>query len=254
MENIAIQLQGVSKSFKKKQVLKESNLVLNYGHSYGLLGKNGAGKSTLINLIIGLTIPTTGEINLENDPVHQLPSDKKMKWGALTEKLPLQDELSGWEQMWMVGLFYGIPKKELKTRIESLFEYFFDDRDSIKKRTSTYSTGMKKKLGLMAALLHNPSILLLDEPFSGIDPVSASRMNLFFKEWMNENRLLLISSHKIDQIEKIVDHVIVIDKNSIVYDGSTDDFTGQGLSNMEDKLYEMLQGNEKTLDTVSWLV
>src|SRR5690606_24765014 len=140
--------------------------------------------------------------------------------------------------------FYGLDKETLTFRIESLFDYFFDDRDSMKKRTSTYSTGMKKKLGLMSALLHRPNLLLLDEPFSGIDPVSATRMIQFFKAWMNPERLLLISSHNLDQIEKLVSHVIVINGQHVAFADTAANFTGQGLEKMETKLYEMLQGQE----------
>lgn len=249
-----ILISDVQKSFKRKPVLDSINLKLEAGNSYGLLGKNGAGKSTLINLIVGLSLPTSGTIHVLGNEAHLLTHQQKKKIGILTEKLPLLDELTGWEQLWLAGLLYGIDKEALKTRIESLFDYFFDDRDSMKKRTSTYSTGMKKKLGLMSALLHNPDILLLDEPFSGIDPVSATRFIQFFKAWMRPSRMLLISSHNLDQIEKMVSHVIVINGQNVVFADTASNFTGQGLEKMETKLYEMLQGQTRTLDDIQWLV
>lgn len=135
-----------------------------------------------------------------------------------------------------------------------MFDYFFDDRDAMKKRTATYSTGMKKKLGLMSALLHNPRILLLDEPFSGIDPVSATRMITFFKAWIRPNRMLLISFHNLDQLEKLVSHVIVINGQRVVFADTACKFIGQGLEKMGTKLYDMLRGNERTLFDVNWLL
>jgi ABC-type multidrug transport system ATPase subunit len=253
-EKNCISIEKASKSFKKKVVLQEVTIQLQSGISYGLLGKNGAGKSTLINMIAGLTTPTTGSVLIYDEPAHSLTADTKHKIGILTEQLPLQEELTGWEQLWMVGLFYNLPKNELKPRIESLFDYFFDDRDAMKKRIGTYSTGMRKKIGLMAAVLNNPDILILDEPFSGIDPVSATRMIDFFKSWMNPNRLLLISSHNLDQVEKMVSHLIVVHQQNIIYTDTVQHFTGQGLEKMETKLYEMLHGASKTLDDVAWLL
>ncbi len=257
MENIQetlIQVTDVKKAFRQNVVLDQVNLTFESGCSYGLLGKNGAGKSTLINIMAGLSLPTSGSAMVLGSPAHQLEHAQKKQLGILTEKLPLLDELTGWEQLWLVGLLYGLEKDLMKTRIESLFDYFFDDRDAMKKRTATYSTGMKKKLGLMSALLNNPRILLLDEPFSGIDPVSATRMISFFKAWVNPKRMLLISSHNLDQIEKLVSHVIVINGQHVVYADTASTFTGQGLEKMETKLYDMLQGNERTLDDVNWLL
>lgn len=249
-----IQVQKASKSFNKKVVLKELDLHLLRGNSYGLLGKNGAGKSTLINLIVGLTTPTSGKVLVFDEPAFALSHQNKLKIGILTEQLPLMDELTGWEQLWLVGLMYGIEKQELKGRIESLFDYFFDDRDAMTRRCSTYSTGMKKKIGLMSAVLHQPEMLVLDEPFSGIDPVSATRMIDFFNAWMNPNRLLLISSHNLDQIEKIVSHIIVVHNQEIVFNDSSSVFTGEGLETMETKLYSMLQGSARTLNDIYWLI
>lgn len=253
-ENPIIQLKKATKSFNKFKVLDELDLSLFRGNSYGLLGKNGAGKSTLINLIVGLTTPSKGEVLVFDEIASALSNQNKAKIGILTEQLPLMDELTGWEQMWLVGLLYGLEKQTLKARIESLFDYFFDDRDAMKKRCSTYSTGMKKKIGLMSAVLHQPEILVLDEPFSGIDPVSATRMIDFFNAWMNPERLLLISSHNLDQIEKIVSHVLVVHNHKIVFDDSSSVFTGEGLETMETKLYSMLQGSARTLNDISWLV
>ena len=254
LDNPCISITKTSKSFKKKVVLQEVSIQLQKGIAYGLLGKNGAGKSTLINLIAGLTTPSSGSVLINEEEAHLLSASNKHKLGIMTEQLPLQEELTGWEQLWMVGLFYNLSKHDLKPRIESLFDYFFDDRDSIKKRIGTYSTGRRKKIGLMAAVLHNPDILILDEPFSGIDPVSATRMIDFFTNWMNPNRLLLISSHNLDQVEKMVSHLIVVHQHQIIYSDTVQHFTGQGLEKMETKLYEMLHGASKTLDDVAWLL
>jgi ABC-type multidrug transport system ATPase subunit len=249
-----IRIEEASKAFKKKAVLNKVTLDLVSGTAYGLLGKNGAGKSTLINLIGGLTIPTSGKVEVMGDPAHLLSSTTKHRIGLLTEQLPLQEELTGWEQMWLISLFYELDKKTAKQHIEVLFDYFFDDRDSMKKRIGTYSTGMRKKIGLMAAVLHNPDVLILDEPFSGIDPVSATRMIDFFKAWMSPERLLVISSHNLDQVEKMVSHLIVVDQQSIIYSDTVERFTGKGLEKMETKLYEMLHGSSKTLNELTWLL
>lgn len=254
MNQVLIEINQASKVFKKKSVLENINLNLMAGVAYGLLGKNGAGKSTLINLIGGLTTPSQGTITVLGEAAHVLSIQTKQKMGLLTEHLPLQEELTGWEQLWLISLFYKLDKSLAKTHIESSFDYFFDDRDAMKKRIGTYSTGMRKKIGLMAAVLHNPDILILDEPFSGIDPVSATRMIDFFNKWMSPNRLLIISSHNLDQVEKMVSHLIVVDQNQIIFSDSVEKFTGKGLEKMETKLYEMLHGASKTLDELTWLL
>ncbi len=247
-----IQFKNISKAFGKKVVLDDIDLELTPGNTYCILGKNGAGKTTLMNILLQLAAPGKGEMLYDGQKEDILPKALKMRIGAMSEDNPLIEELTGRQYFKLYGKLYGLPKADLKKRLEDLTTYFFDDADDLNKRLSAFSTGMKKKVGLMASVLHTPDLLVLDEPFSGLDPVAAKMTIDFIRAYQNGQRTIFLSSHDLAYVAKVVTHLAVLDDGKIVFAGSLEEFTNQGKNEIDSALLEVLKPDSKNLDGIEW--
>ncbi|KAA3622913.1 MAG: ABC transporter ATP-binding protein [Bacteroidetes bacterium] len=247
-----IHFKNISKAFGKKIVLDDIDLHLEPGNTYCILGKNGAGKTTLMNLLLQLSGPTKGELIYDGTSLEELPQSLKMRIGAMSEDNPLIEELTGRQYFKLYGQLYGLPRNDMKKRVDDLTSYFFDDPDDLKKRLSAFSTGMKKKIGLMASVLHTPDLLVLDEPFSGLDPVAAKMTIDFIKAYQNGNRTIFLSSHDLAYVAKVVTHLAVLDEGKIVFAGTLQDFTNHGQSEIDSALLEVLQPDTRDLGGIEW--
>jgi len=248
-----IQITDVTKSYGRTIVIEKINLTIDYGQVYCLLGKNGAGKTTLINLILDLAEPDCGSITLFGKDHHKLDKNNKRKIGILIENLALIEEISGYEFLLLVGKIYGMPSDTLKKRIADLFEYFFEDESDLKKTISKYSTGMKKKIAFCAAVIHTPDILIMDEPFSGLDPLVANQMVLFLNKYCRRDRLIFISSHDLTYVEKISTHIGVLDNTKLVFNSTIQDFTENGAKELDSALLKILKPNGSGLEKIDWI-
>lgn len=247
-----VQFKNISKIFGKKVVLDDIDLELQPGNTYCILGKNGAGKTTLMNLLLQLSNPTKGGLIYEGASLEALPRELKMRIGAMSEDNPLIEELTGRQYFKLYGKLYGLSRAELKKRVDDLTTYFFDDADDLKMRLSAFSTGMKKKVGLMASVLHTPDLLVLDEPFSGLDPVAAKMTIDFIRAYQNGQRTIFLSSHDLAYVAKVVSHLAVLDEGKIAFAGSLEEFTNQGKNEIDSALLEVLQPDSKNLDGIEW--
>lgn len=225
-----IEIKELTKTFGKTIVLDHINLKIENGSVYGLLGKNGAGKTTLINLLVNLIPLEEGSILINGKRNDILDKYDKKQIGIVGEDLALIEELNGLEYLNFVGRIYGLPKDILNKRIEDLFYFFFEDEKDLKKNISKYSTGMKKKIAFCAAVIHTPNILILDEPFSGLDPLVANQMISFLHQYQKPDRTILISSHDLNYVEKIATHIGVLNENKLQFNSSLQDFTENGFS------------------------
>jgi len=244
-------LENISKEFQKTIILSNIYINLVKGNVYCLLGKNGVGKTTIINLILNLVLPTSGKIKFNNESYLIIPDHVKQKIGVLSEENPVIDELTPLQYLRLIGRIYHLDKKIIEKRINDLFNYFFDELPP-DRPLSTYSTGMKKKIGICAAVIHSPEVLILDEPFSGLDPIAAREMIIFIKEFANEDRLILMSSHDLSYIEEISSHIIVLDTNKIVFNDSLDVFKKNKIS-ISQALFDILSKNVKSIKGIQWL-
>lgn len=248
-----ITFENISKSFSLKLVLDQLNLSLDSGEIIGLLGKNGAGKSTLFNLLLDLIKPDSGKVLVDGVPTTDHLLAFKSRLGAITENNPIIEEFTGWQYLQFVGKLNNVPKSELKSRIDSLFGFFFDEESDLHKRTGSYSTGMKKKIALCAAVLHTPDLLVLDEPFSGLDPLAAQQMIKFLKTYHQEGRLILISSHELSYLEKLATRILVLNEHQIVFNASLQQFMEEGENRMDDALYRLLVPVDKDMSGLQWM-
>ena len=248
-----IEIKELTKNYGSKSVINNLNLTLESGWIYSLLGKNGAGKTTTIHLILDLLKADSGSILINGKENTKLTSDDKTHIGVLGEDLALIEELSGSEFLSFIGKIYKMSPAVLTKRIDDLSNYFFEDKDDLKKNTGKYSTGMKKKIAFCAAVLHTPDILILDEPFSGLDPFAANQMVSFLQRYAREGRLLFISSHDLNYVEKISTHIGVLDGGGLVFNSTIKDFTENGADNLDSALLKLLKPNNAELDKMDWI-
>ncbi|MDP2724044.1 MAG: ABC transporter ATP-binding protein [Bacteroidales bacterium] len=248
-----IQITHLTKNYGRNTVLEHIDLHVEKGQVYSLLGKNGAGKTTLINLMIDLLKPDSGTVQIMGVESSRLTPPDKRRIGLVGEDLELIEEISGVEYLTFIGKIYQIPSATLKKRIADLFQYFFEDEKDLKKSVSKYSTGMKKKLAFCASVLHTPELLILDEPFSGLDPLVANQMVLFIKKYHNSQRTIFISSHDLSYVEKVSTHIGVLDETRLVYNTSLQEFTQNGKNELDAALLKILKPNESELDKIDWL-
>jgi ABC-2 type transport system ATP-binding protein len=198
MESI-VSIQNVTKVFGKQTVLQEINLEIHKGEIFGLLGPSGAGKTTLVKQLIGLDLPTNGEVDLFGKRMPSL--DLIQGVGYMSQSDALYTELSAKENLEFFATLYGLKGKERKKRIDEVME-IVQLTEHLNKLVSQYSGGMKRRLSLAAALLHEPDLLILDEPTVGIDPVLRQSIWDSFYELKNKGKTLIVTTHVMDEAEK----------------------------------------------------
>ena len=152
-----------------------------------------------------------------------------------------------------IGKIYELPKDVLSKRINDLINFFYENGSELKKNIKGYSTGMKKKLAFCAAIIHTPEILILDEPFSGLDPFVANQMVLFLKKYQREDRVILVSSHDLNYVEKIATHIGVLDNKNLQFNASLQEFTENGVNELDSALLKVIQPNNSELENIDWL-
>lgn len=248
-----IKIEDVSKFYGKKEILKNINLRIEKNEIFCLLGKNGAGKTTLISILLDLVEIDKGSIEILGKSHDVLTAEDKKLLGVAMDNLALIDEISGLDYLRFVGHIYKLPKELIESRIQDLFRYFFEDERDLDKNIGKYSTGMKKKIAFCAAVLHTPEVLILDEPFSGLDPLVANQMVLFIQKYRREDRIIFISSHDLTYVQKIATRIGVLDNSQLIFDATLDEFTKSGADALDAALLKILQPNESELDNISWI-
>jgi ABC-type multidrug transport system ATPase subunit len=249
-----ITAENIHKSYGTKIVLSGISWRAEPGMCYGLLGNNGAGKSTLIHILLDLVPASSGAVSIDGlrYPDDTVPIRSRM--GVLPEKDLLHAELTAYEQLQLSAMLYGVPAEERDHRIRTLFNFFFDDEGDLDKPCGSFSTGMRKKTGIICALLHRPDILILDEPFSGLDPGSSIVLIDFLKQYLVNGRIGLISSHNLSYVEQLATHIAVLHNTQMIFDGTTESFLERGSGLIDRTLFEMLQQTPKSRDGLEWLL
>lgn len=212
-----LEILGVSKSFKKSgSILNQISLELDTGECLCLIGKNGSGKSTLINMIIGVVEPDSGQILVFGENFSGKEVNVKKKVGVLPEFNPVINEFSVQDYLKYVGLIYGVDEEVIKERSAYLIGYFFDEEPDSRKAIGQFSKGMKLKTGICAALIHKPELLILDEPFDGMDTFSSNSLVEFLNEYKLQGNAILVSSHDMLFMEKIASQVAVLKEDKLI--------------------------------------
>ena len=204
-----IQTTGLTRRFGDSVAVNNLNLHVPKGVIFGLLGPNGSGKSTTVKMLTGILKPTSGNASIDGSSILASPLDVKHKIGVLPEDLALFDSLTIWEHLKMCGPIYGLSRSETDARGEQLLKYLdlWSDRHTFVEQSSF---GMKKKCALAMALLHNPKVLFLDEPFEGIDPVASRSIKDLLILMSERGITVLLTSHILEVVERLVHSFAVI--------------------------------------------
>ncbi|GAA0922798.1 ABC transporter ATP-binding protein [Nonomuraea longicatena] len=221
----AVRTQGLLKRFGQQTAVAGVDLIVPRGSFAGLVGPNGAGKTTTLSMITGLLRPDHGTAAIDGLDVWRDPVAVKARIGVLPEGLRLFERLSGRELLVYNGRMRGLPKADVEQRADELLRVM-DLGDAADKLVVDYSTGMRKKIGLAAALLHNPAVLFLDEPFEGVDPVSANTLTEVLRRYTESGSTVVFSSHVMDLVERLCDWVSVMSGGHIVAQGPLADVRG----------------------------
>ena len=216
-----LETRHLTKYFNRKPVVKEVRFTIRPGEIIGYLGPNGAGKSTTVKMIVGLIKPSGGQVLFEGRPIEKQIIEFKARLGYVPEEPLLYSHLSGREYLQLAGRLRSIPENLLNSKIDELLQ-LFSLTASRYSPISGYSRGMKQKIMLIAALIHNPDILMLDEPLSGLDVSSILIVRSLLKSLAAQGKSILYSSHVLEVVEKICSRVLVIHKGGLVADDSVE--------------------------------
>ena len=218
METI-VAFDQVAFAYDYREVLHRISFSLGRGEVVGLLGPNGAGKSTTIKIIAGILAPGEGSVTVTGLPLPERAIDVKQRIGYVPEAGALFESLTGQEYLELSGRLHGVPEDTLQMRISEILETFglVSDRTS---RLDTYSKGMRQKALLGAALVHNPELILLDEPLTGLDVNAAILVKDLIAALAARGKTVLYSSHVLDVVEKVCDRVLIIHHGNLIADGT----------------------------------
>jgi ABC-2 type transport system ATP-binding protein len=217
-----LELCDISKSFSAITAVDNVSFRARPGEVTGYLGPNGSGKSTTMKMITGLIEPTSGKILFEGEPIHRDLIAYKQRMGYVPEEPYLYSHLSGLEYLSMIAKLRDLPSRVTAEHIDGMLRLFSLHGDR-HVPLSSYSKGMRQKVLLIAALLHNPDLLLLDEPFSGLDVASALVLRDLIRELARRGKVVLFSSHELETVERVCSRVVILHRGKIVANGSIED-------------------------------
>ena len=245
----AIEIRGLTKAFGQKVAVDRINLDIPSGSFYGLVGRNGAGKTTTISMVTGMLQPTEGTAYVRGIDMWTDPLKAKAHLGVLPDGVHLFDKLTGEQLITYSGYLHGIDKETVASRVKDLLAAM-DLTDAAGRAVADYSAGMTKKIALAAALVHAPSVLILDEPFEAVDPVSAANIQDILRGFVASGGTVIISSHVMDLVQRLCDHVAVMDSGRILAAGTVDEVRA-GMS-LEERFVQLVGGRTSS-EGLSWL-
>jgi ABC-2 type transport system ATP-binding protein len=214
-----LELRNVSKRFPAILAVDNVSFQANAGEITGYLGPNGSGKSTTMNMIAGLIETTSGNIFFDGRPIRSDLLGFKQRMGYVPEEPHLYTHLSGLEYLIMVGQLRDLPSRPTAERIDALLR-LLTLHSNRHAPISSYSKGMRQKVLLSAALLHNPDLILLDEPFSGLDVSTSLVLRGLIQELAARGKVVLFSSHELETVERVCSHVVILHRGKVVADDS----------------------------------
>lgn len=215
----AVETMALTRRFGDKVAVDHLELKVAEGEFFGFLGPNGAGKSTTINMLVGLLRPTSGRALINGIDMWENPLPAKQQLGVLPEGLKLYERLSAREFIIFAGTMYGLTEAEVQERTEELLA-LMDLTEDAEKLIVDYSTGMRKKTALAAALIHAPRVLFLDEPFEGIDAISGRAIRNVLQQLRRQGTTIFFSSHILEVVERLCTRVGVIAHGQLVAEGT----------------------------------
>lgn len=221
------------------------NLEIKDGEIFGLLGPNGAGKTTTLKMLTGILSPSQGTISINGIDISKNPLKAKRQFGYVPDNPDMFLRLTGIEYLNFLGDAYDVPKNDRMDRIKNLSEKF-EMNHALGDKIQTYSHGMRQKIVIMGALIHNPKVWILDEPLTGLDPKSSFILKDMMRKHADEGNIVLFSTHVLEVAEKVCDKVGIISKGKLIFNGSLNEMRTEFAANesLENMFLEMTENDE----------
>ena len=246
-----IETYDLNRAFNGVPAVVNMNLRVEQGAFYGFLGPNGAGKSTTMKMLTGLLAPTSGTARIFGLDLQQDSLAIKQRIGVVPENLALFENLTAREHLTFIGRMYGTPRPVIETRIDELLS-LLGLTDTGKKLIVEFSHGMRKKLALAAALIHDPELLFLDEPFEGIDAIASRTIRTVLNRFIERGSTIFLTSHILEIVEKLCTHVGIIHNGELARQGSMAELASSGGS-LESVFVEAVGRADHPEAELSWL-
>lgn len=241
----AVWTRGLVRRFGKKNAVDELDLTIRPGEFYGLLGQNGAGKTTTIKMIVGLLRPTAGSAGIGEHDTWKSPLEVKKRIGVLPEEFNLYERLTGAELLDFTAAMHGLPKRDAIRRREELLG-MLDLEDEAGKLVGEYSRGMRKKVALAAAIIARPPVLFLDEPFEGVDAVSARLIRRMLQRYTELGATIVFSSHEMHLVERLCTRIGIVSHGRMMLEDTPSGLCRRmGVSNVEDAFIAAVGGADE---------
>ncbi|AFK02123.1 ABC transporter related protein [Emticicia oligotrophica DSM 17448] len=237
-----IRIENLQKSYGSGLVLKDINLEVNSGEIIGYIGPNGAGKSTTIKILIGMIPDFDGKVEVLGHDVKSNSLEVKRLIGYVPENASLYDTLSPMEYLRFLGSLYELEMNQIEEKATELLRLFalYDQRDD---RMTTFSKGMKQKVLLISGILQNPEIIFLDEPLSGLDANAVILVKEILSQLKQAGKTIFYSSHIMDVVEKISDRIVLINKGTVIANGTFEELKAQRETGSLEQIFNQLTGN-----------
>ena len=231
-----VEIKGLCKSYDNKRVVDNLDLTINDGEIYGFIGHNGAGKTTTIKCLIGILSFEKGEILIDGLSIKDKPIECKRKIAYIPDNPDLYNYMSGVDYLNFIGDVFNVANEERVKRIDK-YAGIFELTDSLANPISSYSHGMRQKLAIIAAWLHEPDLIVMDEPFVGLDPKASHDLKVMMREFCDNGGSIFFSTHVLEVAEKLCDKVAIIKQGQLIKSGTMEEVKGD--SSLESVFLEL---------------
>jgi ABC-2 type transport system ATP-binding protein len=243
-----IEVRSISKSFGNIEAIKNVSFTIDKGEIFGILGPNGAGKSTIVNILNTLIKPDKGEVTIEGVNINDNRDTVKLIMGVVPQEIALYEELTAYENLMFWGGLYDIPEPELRANVNSTLE-IVDLSYRKNDRIKTFSGGMKRRINIACSLLHNPRILVLDEPTAGVDPQNRNHIFEVIERLNNEGMTIIYTTHYMEEAERFCNTIAIIDVGRIIALGTLKEL--REISDAKDLLtIKLADSNNETISRI----
>lgn len=239
-----IEFKNITKKFGKNKALNDVSFQIDDGHIFGLIGHNGAGKTTAINILVSILNETSGDIIIDGELLKNQRDEIKKEIGYVADSPNLFLRLQAKEYWELMGQAYEIPQEQFSKRLKYYTE-LFDISESADDMIESFSHGMRQKTFLIGALLSNPRIWVLDEPMTGLDPQAIYDLKQLMLNHAEKGNIVLFSTHNLEHAQELCDHIIILRKGNVLYDGTIQDLQAQNEQESLETIYLKLAGRKE---------
>ncbi|MGP4108572.1 ABC transporter ATP-binding protein [Virgibacillus sp. L01] len=247
MEKASIKLKNLAKSYRRQEAVHNLNVEVKKGELFGFLGPNGAGKTTTIKMLTGLLEPTSGSAYINDVDIWKTPIEAKKKIAYVPDQPNLYPKLTGWDYLEFIASVFQVPEKKFQSKAKELLQ-IFSLTEQANDLIESYSHGMKQKIAICGALVHEPEVLFLDEPTVGLDPKSARSLKNLLRELCDNGMTAFVSTHILEIAEQMCDRVGIILDGKIIALGTMDELRNSGGNSdqsLEDIFLELTGGEDQ---------